>query len=573
MKEPRRPLHAWAGLALAAAALGGIACSDGGSGSDSRGVRVVAADTAASVDAAQKGRAFAVAIGIDEYEKAPRLRYAAADAISVAEALRAQGFEVTTLLNRQATRGAILGELGDRLAARVGPDDRVVVFFAGHGQDRKKEGGGRSGYLLPVEGDVRALAETAIPMGQIRDLSHELAARHVLFLVDACYGGIAGVASRAAGDEVDADYLRMITRERGRQLITAGGADQEAGESPEYGHSFFTHYLLQGLTRGLADLDGNGIVPSSELYQYLERRVFAAAREQGHEQHPELWDLAADKGQFVFLTKAQAAAGPAVADDEAAKPGPEASPADEAEVDAALAALRARVEDLSAQQEAGGRTLDEMHAAAQDAIRQIRAGDGGDPPAAPAPQPVLPPRTWSCDAGAVVVNGEVVPPLEIARLVATLGGTAPPPGCYWYDAQSGMWGREGEPPAGDMVPGLAFGGRLRADASNGNTGVFLNGREITPLEQQRLAGFGVPLPPGRYWMNAQGVGGVEGGPAQFSVAAAAQAAGAVQAGAGTGGSGASGDTYYQSGDAYGGVQGDCVYLSGSDFSYLGEGCD
>ena len=54
------------------------------------------------------------------------------------------------------------------------------------------------------------------------------------------------------------------------------------------------------------------------------------------------------------------------------------------------------------------------------------------------------------------------------------------PGRYWYDAVSGVWGVEGGPTRGQIYPGLALGGRLRADASQGNTGVFVNGRELHP---------------------------------------------------------------------------------------------
>ena len=39
------------------------------------------------------------------------------------------------------------------------------------------------------------------------------------------------------------------------------------------------------------------------------------------------------------------------------------------------------------------------------------------------------------------------------------------------------------------------------------------------LYLQRLFGY---APPGRYWVNARGIGGLEGGPALFNLVAAAQ---------------------------------------------------
>ncbi|MBI5854494.1 MAG: caspase family protein, partial [Nitrospirae bacterium] len=126
-----------------------------------------------------------------------KLRYAVADAKGVGSALEARGFQVTGLYNEQATRRNILGELGDRLVERVGENDLVLIFFAGHGDTKTAKGGKTMGYLLPVEGAQAALSETAFSMTTIRDLADALPAKHVLFVIDVCYGGIAGTQGRA----------------------------------------------------------------------------------------------------------------------------------------------------------------------------------------------------------------------------------------------------------------------------------------------------------------------------------------------------------------------------------------
>jgi tetratricopeptide (TPR) repeat protein len=267
---------------------------------DTRGVRVDGKLPADYV-AAQTGKSWAVVIGIDEYEHVRPLKYAVADAKAVAKTLRQRGFQVRELYDKQATHRNILGELGDKLVERVGESDRVLIFFSGHGETRQPKGGKEMGFLLPVGAEANALAETAIPMSVIRDLADSLPSKHVLFLVDVCYGGIAGMQFKNVL-KYDEAYLREITRERGRQLITAGGPKQEALEGPEWGHSVFTYYLLEGLNKGLADLDGDGIIPASELHTYLNRRVFDAAQLKGHRQRPEMWALAAEKGEFVFFT-------------------------------------------------------------------------------------------------------------------------------------------------------------------------------------------------------------------------------------------------------------------------------
>ncbi len=126
----------------------------------------------------------------------------------------------------------------------------------------------------------------------------------------------------------------------------------------------------------------------------------------------------------------------------------------------------------------------------------------------------------------VRVNDELVAPAQYARELARSGVTNPAPvpdGDYWYDRVSGLWGLRGGPTLGQLPPGLNLGGNLRADASGGGTNVFINGRELHPTEVaylQQVFGYVIP---GRYWMNAQGIGGQEGGPPMFNLLAAAQA--------------------------------------------------
>ena len=278
-----------------------VSATDGFPGSE-RGVTVTAVDgkSPAEFVSERHGKAWAVVIGIDQYRHVPKLTYAATDAKSIAALLKLQGFDVLALYDTDATRQAILHELGDRLPNRVGEQDRVVIFYAGHGETRKFGGGTTMGYLLPVDGQASSLSATAIDMGLIQSLAQALPAKQILFLIDSCYGGIAGQRFRSIAPMTET-YLRAITREKGRQLITAGGADQQAVEGSRWGHSAFTYYLLEGIGNGLADLNEDGIIPTSELYAYLDQRVYAAAQLLGHTQRPQLWSLSSDQGEFVFI--------------------------------------------------------------------------------------------------------------------------------------------------------------------------------------------------------------------------------------------------------------------------------
>jgi len=118
------------------------------------------------------------------------------------------------------------------------------------------------------------------------------------------------------------------------------------------------------------------------------------------------------------------------------------------------------------------------------------------------------------NAPAVIVNDVQLDPRQV-RLLQQMYG-ALPPGRYWYDPMSGIWGIEGGPGIVQIQPGLPIGGSLRSDASHGTTGVFVNGRQLHLYEVLALQRC-TQVFPGRYWMNAAGIGGYEGGPASFNL--------------------------------------------------------
>ncbi len=78
-----------------------------------------------------EGRKLAIVVGINRYP-IKRLDYAVADAQKVAEKLGELGFEVTLILDEEATREKIFTVLGTELK-QTKPEDRVLFYFAGHG--------------------------------------------------------------------------------------------------------------------------------------------------------------------------------------------------------------------------------------------------------------------------------------------------------------------------------------------------------------------------------------------------------------------------------------------------------
>ncbi|MDF0676652.1 MAG: SUMF1/EgtB/PvdO family nonheme iron enzyme [Nitrospira sp.] len=257
-----------------------------------------------------QGKNWAVVIGINDYQNVKPLQYAIKDAMAVGDLLAQQGFAVTRLVSPTATtRQSIERVLGTQLPKQLGADDRVLIFFSGHGKDEQFGAGQRHGYLLPIEANPQDLSSTAISMSRVQEWANAWPAKHVLFIVDSCYSGIIGLNTKGIDPEgsnpMTEMYLKQITKEPSRQLIVAGQANQEALEIAKWEQSLLTHFLLEGLSKGTADGNADGIILTSELYQFLAERVIKEAVLNGSLQHPQHWSLSADKGEFVFILPGQ----------------------------------------------------------------------------------------------------------------------------------------------------------------------------------------------------------------------------------------------------------------------------
>ncbi|MCL2830328.1 MAG: polysaccharide deacetylase family protein [Betaproteobacteria bacterium] len=224
-------------------------------------------------------KSWAIVIGVDDYANWPKLEYASRDAQAVADTLTGQfGFpssQVIVLKNREATRNNILAAFHDRLAeGRTQKNDRVFVFFAGHGATRRLASGRDLGYIIPVDSDPREFAADAIAMTDIQNISESMQAKHVLFVMDACYSGL----GLTRGGSSSSSFLRENARRTARQMLTAGGADQQVADSGPNGHSVFTWVLLQALS-GKGDLNGDGLITGTELAAYLAPAVSAVSQQ------------------------------------------------------------------------------------------------------------------------------------------------------------------------------------------------------------------------------------------------------------------------------------------------------
>ncbi len=90
---------------------------------------------------------------------------------------------------------------------------------------------------------------------------------------------------------------------------------------------------------------------------------------------------------------------------------------------------------------------------------------------------------------AVKINGTELSSDDLQKIKTAFGST-PPPADYWYDSTSHLYGLKGNVAAG-LIDFQAIGvarnfGAVARDASSGNTGVLINGREISSDEKSAL---------------------------------------------------------------------------------------
>ena len=131
---------------------------------------------------------YAVIIGINNYnsENVKDLGYAVEDAESIANLLITKlGYNeenIHLLLNEDATLINIKNKLY-QIAMEAGENDRILVFYGGHGETIPLPSGGEVGYLLPVDGNPDNLFSTGFSMLEFKQISEITPAKHVLYLV------------------------------------------------------------------------------------------------------------------------------------------------------------------------------------------------------------------------------------------------------------------------------------------------------------------------------------------------------------------------------------------------------
>ncbi len=218
-------------------------------------------------------RSYALVVGIAKYANLPakaQLQFSERDAESIYSILISpeggnfHAENVHRLIGPKATLANLRRELEEWLPSVSKDNDRVLIYFAGHGFLYS----GRA-YLAPYDIDPNNIAGTGYPMDDLgAAIGSKIHAKSKILLTDSCHSG-------AIRPEDTQSFNRsLIDLQKSLFSLTASRDREQSFESVDWGggHGIFTYYVVRGM-EGEADENGDGIVTADELQDYVYRNV------------------------------------------------------------------------------------------------------------------------------------------------------------------------------------------------------------------------------------------------------------------------------------------------------------
>ncbi|MEZ5936168.1 MAG: SUMF1/EgtB/PvdO family nonheme iron enzyme [Alphaproteobacteria bacterium] len=252
-------------------------------------------------------KSYALVIGISDYEGSHADLPTANDAKRMAEYLfDEESFDYVRLLTEEnVTKDRVSQLMDEEFPRLLDANDRFLFYWSGHGVTRAFAGDrGKAGYL-PLHDTPPESWSRMIAMEDVQRWDRFLPARQSLFLLDACFGGLAGVVPQSSTPR---DMRIDMLSQPGHHIMSAGTENEQTIALDSLGGSVFTTALLDGM-QGEADaangFERDGIVSLTELKSYVQNRVQHERNLAGWTSRitPQVRDLRVNSGEFFFLAK------------------------------------------------------------------------------------------------------------------------------------------------------------------------------------------------------------------------------------------------------------------------------
>jgi hypothetical protein len=247
----------------------------------------------------------------------PNLSYPGADAASVADMVRQDGYDkvVSRIIDKKGdvildgvpgapgdapTRTA-LSEDVQRVAALAGPSDTFLFYYSGHGT---QDSSGSDEYIIPygaVQSAGKSFTISQSDLVSQSDLAGLLAPIHAtrkVVVLDSCNSGgfignmlekdrtpsaigvnpVASPLSSQVISEAIRNYQSFMSGAAAgispydhALVISACGKDELSYEDSALGHGVMTYFLLQAPVKG--DLNGDGVVTALEAFSLVKAGI------------------------------------------------------------------------------------------------------------------------------------------------------------------------------------------------------------------------------------------------------------------------------------------------------------
>jgi hypothetical protein len=200
----------------------------------------------------------ALIVGLDKYQHQPRQPGAVRNADAMSSCLRWKyKFEVATLADQQATRGALSREL-----TRLGDADRAVIYYAGRALDDD---------TLCLYGTDADLANSGLSVSRLLRQLDAMPCQHILVIIDAALdplpmieplppSGFAALDERANGNT-------RIVLASGKTAFTTHERWGDEDATP------FTAQVIHGLRGAAANPDENEAITALLLAEHLAEEL------------------------------------------------------------------------------------------------------------------------------------------------------------------------------------------------------------------------------------------------------------------------------------------------------------
>lgn len=241
------------------------------------------------------GESHALLIGSSDYQTEwPRLPGVRNDLPAVKAPLELHGSEVDlgmdySKVKMDSAYSAFIAAYGDQAS------NRLLFYYAGHGETVRTSYGESLSYLVPVdapgsEDDIGTFQGSAMEMTQVEIYAKRIQSKHALFLFDACFSGSIFGQSRSLNEAINYQLTQPV-----RQFITSGDADESVPDE-----SVFRKEFVSALNSPAADENKDGFLTGSELGTYLQDQVMEKTNGNQHPQYGKIRNPALDKGDFFF---------------------------------------------------------------------------------------------------------------------------------------------------------------------------------------------------------------------------------------------------------------------------------